>query len=252
MVGLLIFPTLLPTQLQWTLLDSLLHRDLSNPQHNTNVHLFHHLEYPSTTVSEPEPLKSFFAMDPNHELLPKDANMHKPMTVRRMLQRKLRWLLLGGQYDWTSKVYPQDAPPAFPVDIGRLLKAIFPDVEAEAAIINFYTPGDTLSVHRDVSEDCDRGLISISLGCDCLFLIGNEDLGTHTTIRLRSGDAVLMTGEARFAWHAVPKILPSTCLEGLESWPAREGDTSYETWKGWMKNKRINVNVRQMKEPGSE
>ncbi len=195
---------------------------------------------------------SFFTMNPNHQLLPKDAGIHRPMTVGRMLERKLRWLLLGGQYDWTAKEYPREGPPAFPCDISRLLKALFPDVEAEAAIVNFYTPGDTLSVHRDVSEECDRGLISISLGCDGLFLIGNENVGTHTTIRLRSGDAVLMTGQARFAWHAVPKILPGTCPEGLGSFPAPDDDTRYEGWRGWMKSKRININVRQMKEPGSE
>ena len=252
MVGLLIFPSLLSSYVQWTLLDKLLHRDLSNPQHNTNIHLFHHLIYPGSTGVEDGPVDSFFAMNPDHRLLPKDASTHKSMTVGRMLLRKLRWLLLGGQYDWTAKLYPEQVPPAFPVDLSRLLRALFPNVEAEAAIINFYTPGDTLSVHRDVSEECDRGLISISLGCECLFLIGTEDNNTHTTIRLRSGDAVLMTGGSRFAWHAVPKIVPGTCPESLESWPACVSDARYEHWKGWMKSKRININVRQMKESGSE
>ena len=252
MVGLFIFPPLLCTHVQWTLLEMLLHRDLSNPQHNTNIHLFHHLIYPSATAPEGGSSISFFAMDANHQLLPKDASMHKPMTVGRMLQRKLRWMLLGGQYDWTAKSYPQKAPPAFPIELGRLLKAFFPNVEAEAAIINLYSPGDTLSVHRDVSEECDRGLISISIGCDCLFLVGSGDMNTHTTIRLRSGDAVLMTGESRFAWHGVPKILPGTCPESLESWPDCRSDGRYEHWQGWMKSKRININVRQMKESGSE
>lgn len=186
-------------------------------------------------------------MNPEHQLQPKDKTVHKPMTVSRMLQRKLRWITLGGQYDWTSKSYPNEAHPGFPADIAGLLKAFFPTVDAEAAIINFYTPGDTLSVHRDVSEECDRGLISISLGCDGIFLIGNEDGSSHTTLRLHSGDTLLMTDESRFAWHSVPKVLPDTCPRWLDSWPAGPEETMYEQWRGWMKSKRINLNVRQMR-----
>src|SRR5436305_11513801 len=41
----------------------------------------------------------------------------------------------------------------------------------EAAICNAYSPNDTLSPHRDVSEEADVELVSISIGCDALFLI---------------------------------------------------------------------------------
>ena len=54
-------------------------------------------------------------------------------------------------------------------------------------------------------------------------------------------------GEARFAWHGVPKIFPDTCPSHLASWPDVAGlDKSSSQWHGWMKNKRINLNVRQM------
>ena len=129
---------------------------------------------------------------------------------------------------------------------------------AEAAIVNVYTPGDTLSIHRDVSEKCDRGLVSISLGCDGIFVIGmvseNHETEESFVVRLRSGDAVFMTGPARFAWHGVPQILPNTCPEWLRPWPAAsegdytyDGKDTYERWRGWMSNKRINLNVRQMR-----
>jgi alkylated DNA repair protein alkB homolog 1 len=62
---------------------------------------------------------------------------------------------------------------------------------------------------------------------------------------LRSGDAVIMAGESRFAWHGVPKIIPATCPDYLASWPGKE---SYPKWDSWMKEKRINLNVRQMGE----
>lgn len=130
-------------------------------------------------------------------------------------------------------------------------------MKAEAAIVNLYSPGDTLSLHRDVSEECGQPLVSISIGCDGIFVVGldgTDDSGEPNvaTIRLRSGDAVLMSGASRFAWHGVPKVLGGTCPEWLENWPCHaleRGDVCYarfEQWRGWMKGKRINLNVRQM------
>jgi DNA alkylation damage repair protein AlkB len=200
--------------------------------------------------------ESFFADDPTRTIQPKDAQVHKPLTIQNVLDKKLRWVTLGGQYDWTAKVYPEEAPPPFPQDIADLLRAAFPQTEAQAAILNLYSAGDTLSVHRDVSEDCDVGLISVSFGCDGLFLVSHDDGNGCEVIRLRSGDAVYMNGASRFAWHGVPKILPSTCPSWLADWPSSEGDDvpgaasgPFSMWKGWMSGKRINLNVRQMINP---
>lgn len=243
MVGLQVFPSLLSPRVQIALLDKLLHRDLSNPVHKTNLHLHHHVEYPGSNPSAP----SFFAEAHSKIVQPKDPTVHKPMTYAQMLESKLRWMTLGGQYDWTNKVYPHEIPPPFPIDIATLLKVLFPRIDAQAAIVNFYSPGDTLSIHRDVSEECDRGLVSISIGCDGIFLVGNDD-GTHlAAIRLRSGDAVLMCGASRYAWHGVPKILAGTCSQWLRDWPDVP-QRPYSSWRGWMDNKRINLNVRQMTE----
>lgn len=167
-------------------------------------------------------------------------------------------MTLGGQYDWTRKCYPQENPP-FPTDLAAFAQGLFPEMKAEAAIVNIYTPGDTLSMHRDVSENSDKGLASISLGCDGLFVLGiGSDLDEKpktVAVRLRSGDAVFMSGSARFAWHGVPRILPDTCPMELRSWPASnnaggEDDTTntrYDSWRDWMSNKRINLNIRQMR-----
>ena len=191
-------------------------------------------------------------MDPVTILEPKDPIVHKPITVKTMLEKKFRWMTLGGQYDWTAKTYPPEARPAFPADIQDLLGRLFPGMDAQAAIVNCYSPGDTLSVHRDVSEECDRGLVSISLGCEGIFIIGSEDGTSTATLKLGSGDAVYMTGSARFAWHAVPMILADTCPEWLWTWPTMgSGDSRYSLWRGWMANKRINLNVRQITEKHS-
>lgn len=169
-------------------------------------------------------------------------------------------MTLGGQYDWTRKTYPEGGHPNFPADIHKLIHSLFPEIRPEAAIVNFYSPGDTLSVHRDVSETSDAGLVSISLGCDGLFIAGLEDKSTgqikHVVTLLRSGDALLMSGPSRFAWHSVPQIVANTCPAWLSDWPADtiplidEAQTSdqFEAWRGWMANKRINVNIRQMRD----
>ena len=54
-----------------------------------------------------------------------------------------------------------------------------------------------------------------------------------------------MTQEARYAWHGIPKVLKGTCPDFLQDWPATE-DGKFEEWRGWMMNKRVNLNVRQM------
>lgn len=252
-LGLVVLPQLLPKSMQMDLLDRLLHRDLSNPIHRTNVNLHHDLHYPGQNLS-------FFDASPSATPLasPKDPAMHKPLAASQLLSRKLRWMTLGGQYDWTRKEYPPNQPPAFPSDISQLLRALFPQTTAEAAIVNIYSPGDILSVHRDVSEESEQPLISISIGCDALFLIGldpspGEMEGKHALVRLRSGDAVYMTEQSRFAWHGVPSIVADTCPHSLRSWPAaRTGSDNdapherFEAWQGWLASKRINLNVRQM------
>lgn len=215
--------------------------------------------------------KSYFRYPPSSSasFLPKNPRLHGPLTIPRLLKKKLRWLTIGGQYDWTNKIYPAEAPPPFPQDIKELLQGLFPETKAEAAIVNLYSPGDTLSLHRDVSEESENGLVSISLGCDGILVVGLEDkpnsekddsqlamedenMNTNYIIlRLHSGDILYMSDEARFAWHGVPKIIAGTCPEWMSDWPARRHSDpqpadKFEDWRGWMAAKRINLNVRQM------
>ena len=272
-IGLELLPALIPREVQWNLLGRLLHRDLANPEHRTNVHAHYNIPYdlcdPSAlgtgnsvagNVKENGP--SFFNCDPDSsDTFSPLSPVHKPITAGQFLRRRLRWLTLGGQYDWTRKEYPQVQPPQFPKDIGDLIHGMFPHMRPEAAIVNVYSPGDTLALHRDVSENSDRGLVSISLGCDGLFIIGLQGEPDKEprclAIRLRSGDGVYMSGATRYAFHGLPQIIPGTCPRWLDAWPAplelpkTEGDSGlapgrYEAWRGWLANKRINLNVRQM------
>ncbi len=239
-------PHFLSLDVQCKLLSCLLHRDLSNPRHKTNLHAHYNIPYP------PEGGSFFGPQTPNRkpDFTPKDPSQHAPLSFDKALESKLRWMTLGGQYNWTEKAYPKEEPPPFPSDIAALIRNVFPDVEPQAAIVNVYHPHDTLSLHRDVSESTDRGLVSISIGLDCLFFIGLEDsnsgeIRSHI-LRLRSGDAVLMSQEARFAWHGVPSIIRGTCPSQVAQWPGEANDIEDHPMRGWMEDKRINFNIRQM------
>lgn len=168
--GLLVVPSLMPPSIQKALLSRVIHRDLSQPHHQTNMHLHFNLPYPERDPVSKEP-RSFFHHGPNSEahFTPKDPSVHKPLSMKQVMERKLHWVTLGGQYDWTNRVYPGEKPPEFPPDISGFLESIFPETQAQAAIVNFYTPGDTMMMHRDVSEETDKGLVSLSMGCDALF-----------------------------------------------------------------------------------
>ena len=73
--------------------------------------MFHNVTYPPDS-------DSYFATSASDLTFhPKDPSVHKPFKTHQYLTKKLRWITLGGQYDWTNKVYPDGPPPAFPTDI---------------------------------------------------------------------------------------------------------------------------------------
>lgn len=242
---------------------------LADPSHKTNVHAHYKVPYHAIhdgSIISTAPLaegeiskqtsrrleRSFFNMSyESRELFqPVNPEVHGPMSVSQFLSKKLRWLTLGAQYDWTNKTYSNTRSPPFPEELAAFTQQIFPGMNPEAAIVNLYSPGDTLSVHRDVSEESDTGLVSVSLGCDGIFVAGTEEEDGRDpkviAVRLRSGDAVYMCGPSRFFWHGVPRIIANTCPDWLKGWPAEENSHTYDEWKGWMSEKRINLNMRQV------
>jgi DNA oxidative demethylase len=82
----------------------------------------------------------------------------------------------------------------------------------EACLINFYDPGAKMGQHQDRDEaDFDAPVVSISLGDSCLFrLSGHKRSKPTRSIRLSSGDVVVLGGAARLAFHGVDRIYPGT------------------------------------------
>ena len=82
----------------------------------------------------------------------------------------------------------------------------------EACLINWYDPSARMGLHQDRDEaDFSAPVVSLSLGDTCLFRIGGLQRSDPTrSLRLASGDALVLGGEARLAFHGVDRILPGT------------------------------------------
>ena len=75
-----------------------------------------------------------------------------------------------------------------------------------------------MGLHQDRDElDFEAPVVSLSLGDTCLFRIGGTKRSDPTrTMRLASGDAVVLGGEARLAFHGVDRIIAGTSTLLLE------------------------------------
>jgi alkylated DNA repair protein (DNA oxidative demethylase) len=69
-----------------------------------------------------------------------------------------------------------------------------------------------MGLHQDRDEqDFDAPVVSLSLGDTCLFRIGGTRRSDPTrSFKLASGDALVLGGAARLAFHGVDRILPGT------------------------------------------
>jgi len=90
-----------------------------------------------------------------------------------------------------------------------------------------------MGLHQDRDEeDFSAPVVSLSLGDSCLFRIGGTKRNDPTrSFKLASGDAMVLGGEARLAFHGVDRIIPGT------STLLPEGG-------------RINVTMRRVTRPG--
>ncbi|XP_014085376.1 nucleic acid dioxygenase ALKBH1 [Bactrocera oleae] len=133
--------------------------------------------------------------------------------IRRM-NISMRWATLGYHHDWDSKKYSEEKCGEFPEDLASL-SAYFASAlgfqlyKAQAAIVNFYPIGTTLSAHTDHSEpNRTAPLFSFSFGQTAIFLIGGRTKEiSPLAVYLRSGDVLVMSGESRLCYHAVPRVM---------------------------------------------
>lgn len=173
------------------------------------------------------------------------------------LLRKLRWSTLGLQFDWSKRNYDVSLPyNHIPDALGQLAKKMAApamplgeEFKPEAAIVNYFGPGDTLGGHLDDMEaDWSKPIVSMSFGCKAIFLLGGRSReDPPEAMFLRSGDVVLMAGEARECFHGVPRIF-TDCHEAAEiDQPEFQfSDEEDRCFLDYIGTSRININIRQV------
>ena len=124
----------------------------------------------------------------------------------------------AGRFGWYSDAsgyrYAQQHPsgldwPAVPeavLEVWRDLTGL--ERQPDCCLLNYYGEGARIGLHQDRDEaDFSYPVVSISLGDDGLFRIGNRARGGKTeSVWLNSGDVVVMGGEARLAYHGLDRI----------------------------------------------
>jgi DNA oxidative demethylase len=82
----------------------------------------------------------------------------------------------------------------------------------QACLINYYAPGARMGLHQDKDEaDFAAPVVSLSLGDSAMFRVGGRSRKDPTTsFRLDSGDAVVLGGQSRLAFHGIDRIFAGT------------------------------------------
>ncbi|QND51227.1 alpha-ketoglutarate-dependent dioxygenase AlkB [Phyllobacterium sp. 628] len=139
----------------------------------------------------------------------------KEMSVRMTNCGTLGWVTdkeRGYRYQAIHPVTQRPWPP-----IPAKLLALWNDVgnyplPPEACLVNFYAETAKMGLHQDRDEqNLVAPVVSVSLGDTCLFRFGGtERNGKTQSIKLKSGDVVVLGDDGRLAFHGVDRIYPGT------------------------------------------
>jgi alkylated DNA repair protein (DNA oxidative demethylase) len=144
----------------------------------------------------------------------------KPMSVRMTNLGPLGWVsdITGYRYQPT---HPFTDKPWAPIPQTLLdLWNVVSDYPAppQACLVNWYGADSRLGLHIDADETAkDAPVVSVSLGSRALFRLGGLERSDPTrSMRLASGDVVVLGGKSRRAYHGVDRIYPqsSTLVPG--------------------------------------
>ncbi|RVJ33395.1 alpha-ketoglutarate-dependent dioxygenase AlkB [Sinorhizobium medicae] len=139
----------------------------------------------------------------------------KPLSVRMTNCGALGWVTdreNGYRYQAVHPVTGRPWPP-IPAALQDIWNAVAgSDKTPEACLVNFYSAEARMGLHQDRDErDLDTAVVSVSLGDSCLIRVGGRTRGGPTvSLKLESGDVVVLGGEGRLAFHGVDRIYPNT------------------------------------------
>lgn len=133
----------------------------------------------------------------------------KKMSVRMTSAGDLGWVSDKAGYRYQETHPKGPVWPAIPANILDIWRTVtHAERDPDCCLINYYGEGTRMGLHQDKDEaDFSWPVLSISLGDDALFRIGNTTRGGKTeSIWLGSGDVVVMGGPARLTYHGVDRI----------------------------------------------
>lgn len=138
----------------------------------------------------------------------------RPFSVRMTNLGSLGWVSDRAGYRY-QPLHPDTGQP-WPAIPGLLL-ALWRTVsgyshDPEACLVNFYSGGARMGLHRDEDEDdFTAPVLSVSLGDTAIFRIGGPERGGKTgTLKLNSGDVLVMGGPSRLCYHGIDRVLTGT------------------------------------------
>jgi alkylated DNA repair protein (DNA oxidative demethylase) len=144
----------------------------------------------------------------------------KTMSVALTNLGALGWVSDAAGYRYAPRHPATGEPwPPIPAALMALWEELCDaDTPADCCLVNLYDAKARMGLHRDNDEaDFRFPVLSVSLGDTALFRIGGlARRGATASLRLASGDVLVLGGEARRAYHGVDRILAgsSTLLSG--------------------------------------
>jgi len=135
----------------------------------------------------------------------------KPMSVETTSFGRLGWTTDRAGYRYEPAHPATGRPwPAIPqVLLDLWAEVADPATPPDSCLVNLYRADARMGLHQDRDEaDFRFPVLSVSLGDTAVFRLGGPKRGDPTTsLRLSSGDACLLAGEARLFHHGVDRIL---------------------------------------------
>ncbi len=133
----------------------------------------------------------------------------KEMSVRMTSAGDLGWVTDKAGYRYQDQHPKGMGWPKIPEPVLAIWQDLVGrDRAPDCCLINYYGEDAKMGLHQDKDEaDFSWPVLSVSLGDDALFRIGNTTRGGKTdSLWLNSGDVVIMGGPARLTYHGVDRI----------------------------------------------
>jgi DNA oxidative demethylase len=141
-------------------------------------------------------------------VMPKTA---KPFSVRMSNVGPLGWISDKSGYRYQATHPATGLPwPAIPESILAIWTKVSNYAHPpQSCLVNFYAGDAKMGLHQDRDEeDFSAPVVSISLGDTAIFRVGGITRGGKTkSLKLASGDVLILEGPTRLAFHGIDRII---------------------------------------------